>query len=313
MIPYLKGLHLTIDSWRPHRDEDGWRIVDEYEPTATEEGRGVGETGPPLVKAVPRLCNDLRALLELTATIEPPKIQVRPMATAAAGFMFGDVSGVGFGQSLWFPGGDDVDVFYGLWNTKAAGNSSNWKEFYNQVLGIERGIEKGTIPTGTKIFLFTDNFVTERAYYRGTSKSKMLFDLILRLHKLEMLGKLFIHLIWVAGTRMIEQGTDGVSRGDLSNGVMSGKNMLEFVPLDQGIDTRGPELVAWLIDAAGGDWTVLEPRNWFHDVHTQNGNYIWCPPPAVGEAALEQLCETRHTQPWNAHMFLCPALMTSRW
>jgi hypothetical protein len=42
-------------------------------------------------------------------------------------------------------------------------------------------------------------------------------------------GKLFIHLIWVAGTRMIAQGTDGTSQGDLSNRVMSGKAMLDFV------------------------------------------------------------------------------------
>jgi hypothetical protein len=25
MVPYLKGLHLTIDSWRSKRDPDGWR------------------------------------------------------------------------------------------------------------------------------------------------------------------------------------------------------------------------------------------------------------------------------------------------
>jgi len=75
--------------------------------------------------------------------------------------MFGDTSGVGFGQSLWFLHGEDVDVFYGLWDEEATPHSSNWKEFYNQVLGIEWGLESGQIPTGTEIFLFTDNFVTE--------------------------------------------------------------------------------------------------------------------------------------------------------
>jgi hypothetical protein len=139
---------------------------------------------------------------------EAPRVQVRPTATAAAGFMFGDASGVGFRQSLWFLAQEDVNEFYGLWNGKTAGNSSNWQEFYNQILGVE----SGKIPEGTEIFLFTGNFVTERAFvHRGTSKSKTLFDLVLRLHKLEMEGKLFIHLIWVAGTQMIEQGTDGAS------------------------------------------------------------------------------------------------------
>jgi hypothetical protein len=311
MIPYLKGLHLTIDSWRPNRDEDGWRVTSGYEPKVDE---GVNTLdAPPFVKAVPRLRDDLQALEELTETNEAPRVQVRPTATAAAGFMFGDASGVGFGQSLWFLAQEDVDVFYGLWNGEAAENSSNWREFYNQVLGVERGLENGKIPEGTEIFLFTDNFVTERAFHRGTSKSRTLFDLVLRLHKLEMQGKLFIHLIWVAGTRMIEQGTDGVSRGDLSNGVMTGKDMLDFVPLDQGVNARAPELAHWFLEASGGDWVSLEPRDWFHDVHTRNGNFLWCPAPAVADVALEQLCETRHTRPWNAHIFLCPALMTSRW
>jgi len=30
--PYLKGIHLTIDSWRPGRRDDGWKDVGEYLP-----------------------------------------------------------------------------------------------------------------------------------------------------------------------------------------------------------------------------------------------------------------------------------------
>jgi hypothetical protein len=26
--PYMKGIHLTADSWRDNRDEEGWRIED---------------------------------------------------------------------------------------------------------------------------------------------------------------------------------------------------------------------------------------------------------------------------------------------
>jgi len=151
MIPYLKGLHLTIDSWRSNRDDDGWRQTGHFEPKI-EDGMVEALDAPPLVQAVPRLGNDLRALGELTAAAEPPRVPVRPTATAAAGFMFGDASGMGFGQSLWFMGRPDVDVFFGLWDEIASGGSSNWREFYNQVLAVERGIAGGTIPEGTEIF-----------------------------------------------------------------------------------------------------------------------------------------------------------------
>lgn len=26
MVPFLKGLHLTLDSWRAGRKEDGWKV-----------------------------------------------------------------------------------------------------------------------------------------------------------------------------------------------------------------------------------------------------------------------------------------------
>ena len=40
-----------------------------------------------------------------------------------------------------------------------------------------------------------------------------------------------LHVVHVAGTRMIEQGTDGLSRGALLEGVMAGQDMLSFVDL----------------------------------------------------------------------------------
>ena len=38
-----------------------------------------------------------------------------------------------------------------------------------------------------------------------------------------------LHTIHVAGTRMIDQGTDGLFRRSLSEGVIVGKQMLDFL------------------------------------------------------------------------------------
>jgi hypothetical protein len=27
IIPYPKGIHLTLDSWRPGQDSDGWKLT----------------------------------------------------------------------------------------------------------------------------------------------------------------------------------------------------------------------------------------------------------------------------------------------
>jgi hypothetical protein len=79
--------------------------------------------------------------------------------------------------------------------------------------------------------VFTDNYVTECAYFRGTSSSPILFNLVLRLFKLELHAGWKIHVIHIAGTQMISQGTDGLSRRDMLTGVMGGADMLTFIPL----------------------------------------------------------------------------------
>ena len=44
-----------------------------------------------------------------------------------------------------------------------------------------------------------------------------------------MAWRLMLHVVHVAGTRMIEQGTDGLSRGLLLEEVMTGQDILAFV------------------------------------------------------------------------------------
>mmetsp|Transcript_39832 Transcript_39832/g.59081 ORF Transcript_39832/g.59081 Transcript_39832/m.59081 type:complete len:207 (+) Transcript_39832:831-1451(+) len=129
-----------------------------------------------------------------------------------------------------------------------------------------------------------------------------------------MNGSIFIRIVWVAGTRMIDQGTDGLSRGDLLNGVMAGDSMLQFVPLNRGVEERQGGLVRFLTNSSFGifKWTHLEPDGWY-DQGFRVRNYIWTPPPAAALAALEQMCEAKHIRPEGAHIFVCPALMTYEW
>jgi hypothetical protein len=48
-----------------------------------------------------------------------------------------------------------------------------------------------------------------------------------------MTAGLVLHVIHCAGTRMIAQGMDGLSWGDLLKGVMKGDDFLSFIPLHQ--------------------------------------------------------------------------------
>jgi hypothetical protein len=242
-------------------------------------------------------------------------LKIRASAVAMVWYMFGDASGYGLSTTAWHKDlGEDIDVDVGTWTEETSKvTSSNWKEMNNFVVKLEDMVKKDQIPEGTELWLFTDNFVTERAYHRGTSSSPQLFNLVLRLRKLQMEGKLFLHLVWVAGTRMIEQGTDGGSRGDFTTGVLRGEAMLGYVPIHKSALERSDGLERWLLSWFGVDQAeTLGPDGWFHKAHG-NGTWIWHPPPAAAEVAVEQLCDTRHARPWNSHLFVCPALMTSYW
>ena len=51
MVPYLKGIHLTLDSWRPQRDADGWKDPS-IRVKASEWEQYDAKSPPKMVKAV---------------------------------------------------------------------------------------------------------------------------------------------------------------------------------------------------------------------------------------------------------------------
>ena len=59
---------------------------------------------------------------------------------------------------------------------------------------------------------------------------------------------------------MIAQGTDGISRGEMLEGVMAGEPMLRFIPLNLGACERSRELLGWIKDWLGSDSQLLKPE-----------------------------------------------------
>ena len=55
-----------------------------------------------------------------------------------------------------------------------------------------------------------------------------------------------LHIFHVTGTRMIAQGTDGVSRGYLALGGMAGEAMNAFIPIHLSAVDRSLVLVDWM-------------------------------------------------------------------
>ena len=87
---------------------------------------------------------------------------------------------------------------------------------------------------GHGIFLFTNNTVYESISAKGLSTSEVLYNLIVRVLKLEMRYCYFVRFVHVAGIRMIQWGADGLYRGDVFENFLKGEFMLTFVALHKG-------------------------------------------------------------------------------
>jgi hypothetical protein len=313
MTPHLKGLHLTIDAWRGGRDIDGWKVhhgeCDPHDPLY--RGTWAAEGGmPKYVKCVPRLREDVEALRVLTLAAEPPKLSVRCQKLAAVYYGFGDASGKAFGSTFQF--GDEIVYRYGQWCSAIQEESSNYKELGNLVSALKQAVEDRAL-TDCEIFLFTDNTTAEGAYYKGNTPSRKLFELVLELKQLGMRAGLILHVVHVSGKRMIAQGTDGLSRGDHTGGVMQGRDMTDFIPLHLTAFDRSPSLKDWVGQSFGDmNHTFLGPEGWFSTGHL-DGNFIWTPPPTAADVVVEQLGKARHKRPNNLHLVIVPRLMTGYW
>jgi hypothetical protein len=112
---------------------------------------------------------------------------------------------------------------------------------------------------------------------------------------------------------MIAQGTDGLSRGDHSQGVMQGLPMTAFIPLHIDPFERSPKLKKFVEDICEDlNPKFLSPTEWFTKGHTV-GTFVWSPPPAAAEVVVEQLGFARLKRPHSMHIVVVPRLMTGRW
>jgi hypothetical protein len=124
---------------------------------------------------------------------------------------------------------------------------------------------------------------------------------------------LSLHIIHVSGKRMIAQGTDGLSRADHSTGVMTRRDITNWVPLNKGALDREAKLVTWLHQVTMGmGFKTLTTEGWFTAGHDY-GSYIWTPPPATADVVVEQMGKAIMKRPESMHIIVVPRLMTGRW
>ena len=113
---------------------------------------------------------------------------------------------------------------------------------------------------------------------------------------------------------------------------MAGQDMLHFVGLAKSAVERHPGVLDWIWSWTGReDLEPLTPEGWYEEGHgitggspdrrgvwiptygPKNERCVWTPPPAVADAALEELCKARHNRTDTFHGVAIPHLVNTRW
>ncbi len=277
-----------------------------------ETGWWLDDKAPKMSTWVPRLPDDIKALETLLEGGFPPKQRIWPTKQAVIIYKFGDASGSGFGSSFTI----DSKVYYrhGKFSTDHSQESSNNRESANSIFAIEDAHEKGLFHEA-KLLIFTDNATMESAFFRGTSKHKKPFELIICFRKLQLGDGVIIYVVHVAGLKMIAQGTDVLSWGTTTSGVMQGWGFCSFVLLRfSALERQGKSLKSWVESWFQSPNMInwLEPKDWFQRGHQLDFS-VWTPPSVVAEVAFEQLGKMVHKRPYYTHLMLCLQLMTAHW
>jgi hypothetical protein len=168
---------------------------------------------------------------------------------------------------------------------------------------------------GTTIFYFTDNATTYWIAASGSSRYPKLHELIEEIRLIELELECQLQVIHVPGVVMIQQGTDGLSRGVWSTVLheledQSHLTAAVFEPL-----MPDPVLAGNLARLLGHDrwrvqaWdTVWEARNLFDKLT------IWFPPPELARQAITFTLEAWVERPLTTSaLFLVPRVLPSFW
>ena len=200
MIPYLKGLHLSAETWRENQYKEGYKLKEEVgDEIAVASGSTLGSVegdarvrhhlpwdergkvkhapADGRIQAVPRWKKDLEALKILTDFALSPLRVVRPSHSVNVYYGFGDASGKKFGSTKTGSfcsltkkvGGVDLasQTYYraGLWDADVQKESSNYKEFRNLVDVVEEEAQAGRL-SNCEFFLCTYSATAESCFTR---------------------------------------------------------------------------------------------------------------------------------------------------
>jgi hypothetical protein len=232
---------------------------------------------------------------------------------------FGDGSGTGTGGTFKLPNDVHLQMWKGKWRPKVYHFPSVWKELATleeTLLRLRASIDRATV-TGTTVFYFTDNSGVYWIATNGSSRSPNLHQLISRIRRLELELDCLLQVVHVPGLVLIEQGTDGLSRGVWMSSCqhLAAEDQLTqaiFAPLP--FDRHLVEEYVSRLDHHDHSWTYY---HWDQPWKTRDclaKLTVWFPPPELAHQVLAFVLNTWMERPQaTSGLFFIPRVLETNW
>jgi hypothetical protein len=249
----------------------------------------------------------------LSFLLAPQKVHAYSTQQGSLGVSFGDGSGSGTGGTIQILDRNGecptMEAWMGTWRTCVHSFSSNWKELRTLVHTLERELDLGGRLFQATLFYFTDNLVSYYIVSSGSSGSPELQKLVWRLKHLELLLSLRLEVVHVPGTHMIDQRTDGLSRGiRLAGGHFQCSPSAEVRRIFEGVPVT-PQTVTWALDITRkyclhSHVRVMDSLQHWSFADVGGCATLWFPAPEWGHQLIDHLASAWTKAPWSTEAFI---------
>ena len=275
-----------------------------------------------------RVMLDPEEWLDLTWWEEALQLNIRVQAFSpqqgTLGVSYGDGSGSGTGGTVQVLGHSgacpNMEAWMGTWRPQVRSFSSNWKELLTLVVHtLERELGgEGRLRNAT-LFYFTDNMVSYYIVSGGSSASPELQKLIRRIKFQELVLGIRLEVVHIPGLHMIDQRTDGLSRGiRFAGGRLKRTPEAETLRIFEAMPVTTLTL-SWFDSCSRGfgrhqQWKWMDAlAPWsFHQVSGRAT--VWFPAPEWAHQLMDAVVNAWEENPWNTEaFFIVPRVFQCSW
>jgi hypothetical protein len=209
-------------------------------------------------------------------------------------------------------------MWMGQWTPFVFHHSSNWKELKTLLLTLQAIHHARPQQLGrATLFYFTDNSTTYWVCSSGSSRSPELHRLAGQIKFIELELSIELQVIHVPGVVMIQQGTDGLSRGIWASELQPYANQAQltasiFAPC--GPDGAMVDRIVNEHKLCWPSWNMVhwdkafDPTLWLHN------QTVWFPPPEIARQCLCAFMEAWVESPLDTTaLFFVPHVLPAFW